>query len=182
MSKMKGSVGLIGMAAGVAGLLLATAPAGEAATAKSAADPKACVVLVGKTPAEGGASPELYRYCSDKSAADARAHLASSQVLAKTGGKSAQATLLMLWSKNTDYRNPTTFIYGDDGPCDSSGYSLHPDDYWSHNISSAQGVGTCTVARFHNRSSTYAATFRLPVPYLGASLNDNVGLIQVWRG
>ncbi|WP_053849414.1 hypothetical protein [Streptomyces sp. NRRL B-24085] len=164
-------------AAGVSGLLMTGAPNSAADTAAPA--PKNCAVLVGKAPANGKASPELYRYCSTKSAADARAHL---ETKAATGGRSAQATLLMVWYANTDYRTPSTSVYGNAGPCDSSGYSLHPDSYWSQNISSARGYNRCTVATFHNRALNYATTFRLPVPYLGANLNDNVGLIQTWYG
>ncbi len=181
----KSVLGLIGTAAGLAGLLLAAAPTGAAAATadtSAAAATKHCVVLVGKAPADGGASPELYRYCSNKSAADARAHLKSSDALSKSGGRSIQATALMEWYSDHNYGGNQTTVYGDYGPCDGSGYSLRPDSYWSANLTSARGYGTCTVAVFHNRALNYAATGRLPVPNVGGALNDNVGLIQVYYG
>jgi hypothetical protein len=182
MLNKKGTVGLISAAAAVVGVLTAAAPAGAATgSTPSTAQGKHCVVVVGKAPTDGGVSPELYRKCAN-TAAKARAQLASPQAQAQTNGKAIQATALMIWYSDDQYRGNSTTVYGDFGTCDSSGYRLRPDNYWSTNISSARGIGSCTAATFHNRASTVARAFWLPVANLGTALNDNVGIIDVYRG
>jgi hypothetical protein len=182
MLNKKGTVGLISAAAAVVGVLTAAGPAGAAgSTQATTAQGKHCVVVVDKAPSDGGVSPELYRNCAD-TAAKARALLASPQAKAQTNGRAIQATALMTWYSDDQLRGNSTIVYGNAGTCDSSGYRLRPDGYWSTNISSASGWGRCTVATFHNRASTYAATFRLPARNLGPNLNDNVGIIDVFYG
>lgn len=183
MLNKKGTVGLISAAAAVVGVLTAASPAGAAAgsTQASTAEGTHCVVVVGKAPSDGGVSPELYRNCAD-TAAKARAQLASPGAKAVTNGKAVQSTALMIWYSDDQYRGNSTTVYGGSGTCDSSGYRLRPDNYWSTNISSARGIGSCTAATFHNRASTFARAFWLPVANLGTALNDNVGIIDVYRG
>ncbi|MET9442853.1 hypothetical protein [Streptomyces sp. NPDC006610] len=180
MLKNKGAVGFIGAAAAVVGMLTAAAPAGasDISSQASKAEGKHCVVVVGKA-AKGGVSPELYRGCAD-TAAEARAQLKTPKVQERIGTKAS--TALMTWYAHAGYGTPATTVYGSYGTCDASGYRLHPDSYWSYNISSAVGHGNCTVATFHNRARNYAATWRLPVSNLGSVLNDNVGIIDVWHG
>ncbi|WP_157420316.1 hypothetical protein [Actinomadura kijaniata] len=149
----------------------------DAAHAETKAD-RYCAVLVGK--ATGGKpSPVLARACDGTSAANARAKMLQAS---KDGPQATAlaATLLMTWYANTDYRVPATSVYGSAGPCDSAGYRLRPDSYWSRNLSSARGSGSCNTARFANIAGTYSRTFALPVPYLGSALNDNVGTIWVY--
>lgn len=83
--------------------------------------------------------------------------------------------------EHIDYGGNRTNIYGSAGPCDTAGYRIVPDFYWQTHLTSAAGFAFCNTARFTNRALTYARTFGLPVPYLGALLNDNVGKIQVYR-
>lgn len=99
--------------------------------------------------------------------------------------------LLMTWYENAQcnqYKSGnSTNIYaggiiGGGDTCDSAGYKLSPNYYWAFHISSAKGHGYCTKARFTNTEENYAATFALPVNYIGRSLNDDVGIIQVYRG
>ncbi|MCL6735215.1 hypothetical protein [Streptomyces neyagawaensis] len=182
MLNKRGTVGLISAAAAVVGVLSAAAPAGAAAgsTQASTAQGKHCVVVVGKAPSDGGVSPELYRNCAD-TAAKARALLASPQARAATGGRAVQSTLLMTWYSDDQLRGNSTNVFGSSGTCDSSGYRLSLDSYWSANISSAAGWGQCKAATFHNRALTYAASFTLAARNLGPILNDNVGLIDVYQ-
>ncbi|MEE2037095.1 hypothetical protein Q8791_07660 [Nocardiopsis sp. CT-R113] len=48
-------------------------------------------------------------------------------------------------------------------------------------MSSAGGTSACNTATFFNRAGTYSRTFPLPVAFLGTTLGDNVGKVQVYR-
>jgi len=142
--------------------------------------PKYSVFLVGKAPSPEEESPVLAAYHSDESMDEARAGLASAQ-----GGEVAASDLLMIWYSEVDYRGASAEIRGSAGPCDRSGYRLDTSNatfgIWGKILSSARrGVGQCNTARFFNRMMTYSEMMSLPTNYVGDTLNDNVGRIDVY--
>lgn len=171
-------------AAIVAALALSTVCA---ASANAAAGARTyCVMVVGASASPSAASPVEYSYCSAISSADARAHMNSRQGAKSLTPSSAQSTdLLMTWFTDIDYGssvgNPTD-IFGSAGPCDSAGYRIAPSDYWASNMSSIKGNGNCNTVRLTTRSGTYSETRSLDANQLGGTLNDNVGLTNVYQG
>ncbi|MGW4061501.1 hypothetical protein ACWEGE_24685 [Amycolatopsis sp. NPDC004747] len=172
--------------AAAAACLLTAAEASEASTAPvsasaSAETGKYCAVLVGKAAAPDGVSPELSRACSDVSRDDARRHL--NRPGARTAGEAevAASARLMAWYADTYYTGETKDIYGSDGTCDYSGYRLIPNSDWRQKLSSAKGYGLCTWGEFYNPTQILKFSSRLPVPWFGPELNDNVGVVKVYR-
>ena len=49
-------------------------------------------------------------------------------------------------------------------------------------MSFIQGNGNCNTVRLTTRSGTYSETRQLPANQLGSTLNDNVGLTNVYQG
>jgi hypothetical protein len=151
-----------------------------------------CATLVGRSTVQGEASPVLARVCSTVSPEEARTNMlrVAEQEQAQAGPGAQDITplssdLLMTWFSDADYGGDRDDIYGSAGPCDSGGYELHPKTWfpweWGNIISSAAGTETCDTADFITQSGTYGQTFILPVPFLGPTLNDNVGIIRTWN-
>ncbi|MBO0839994.1 MAG: hypothetical protein J2O49_04150 [Sciscionella sp.] len=151
-----------------------------------------CNVVVGKAATPGGVSPELFKYCSS-SEQDSLNHLVNAPVWQqhRTDAKFTftpnavnpySSDLLMTWFSDANCDGDQTDIYGYSGTCDSAGYKIYPDSWWSTNISSAAGFAQCNWADFTNNARNFAEGFALPVSNLGQALNDNVGIIQVYNG
>jgi len=153
--------------------LFAAASPASAAPAPEAAD-EHCVVLVGSSE-NGEASPVLETVCAPSRA---QAH---SALDALAPHEVSASTLLITLYADPDYRGEATSIYGSAGPCDRAGYELHLNAYWGTRVSSARGTTACNTATFYNRANNYSRTFSLPVGFLGTTLGDNVGKIQVFR-
>lgn len=180
----------ITVAAAAAAVVMAAATSATASspTGSPAAQPSYCAVLVGKAQASNGVSPTLSRGCSNISRRDA-----AIQMMTNRSGHSApqqvvpyKGALLMTWYRDINYAGPSTDIYaggviGGGDTCDSAGYRLSPNYYWAYNLTSAKGHGACNIARFYNIANNFARTYSLPCHYVGISLNDNVGHIQVWH-
>lgn len=186
MSAVPRTTRTLAAVAAAAACLLTAAEASEASTAPvsasaSAETGKYCAVLVGKAAAPDGVSPELSRACSDVSRDDARRHL--NRPGARTAGEAevAASARLMAWYADTYYTGETKDIYGSDGTCDYSGYRLIPNSDWRQKLSSAKGYGLCTWGEFYNPTQILKFSSRLPVPWFGPELNDNVGVVKVYR-
>ncbi|MGO1050636.1 hypothetical protein [Crossiella sp. CA198] len=151
-----------------------------------------CAMLVGKAP-EGGVSPVRAQACSDVSIEEAKTRLvARYATVAGVGAPVAAAveTRIMVWYENIGYNSEAhggypgrmTYIYGDKGGCDNSGYRVKPNSWWQQNMSSIIGDNDCTVAKIHNRALNSASEFRIKdIPDEGRWLgeySDNVGLTQ----
>ncbi|MBC8092807.1 MAG: hypothetical protein H7Y15_12870 [Pseudonocardia sp.] len=168
--------------AAVSVLLTVLTPLPAAAhEARQSSENQFCVMVVGKPADSTSPSPELYHYCSTKSIDDARAHLASPTARAELGRTVAASDLLMTWFTDRDYGGGQTDIFGYEGTCDTAGYRLAPNSYWRVRISSAAGFAQCNYADFVNIAKNYADGFGLPINYIGNTLNDNVGTIQVYH-
>lgn len=89
--------------------------------------------------------------------------------------------LLMTWWADINFGGNHTAIYGSAGPCDSAGYRITPNSYWQTHISSISGAGQCNEVDLTTRSLNYADDFALSVGYIGSTLNDNVGRVQVYH-
>lgn len=140
-----------------------------------------CVLVVEKPADSMSLSPERYHYCSTESIDKARAHLASPVARAELGKTVAASDLLMTWFTDRDYGGGQTDVFGYEGTCDTAGYRLAPNSYWRVRLSSAAGFGQCNYADFVNIAKNYADGFGLPIDYIGNTLNDNVGTIQVYH-
>jgi hypothetical protein len=176
IGKWCGRLGLVSATAIVAVAVL------HAGNAVAAADGPYCAILVGKAPA-GKESPVLAQVCSDTSAAQAE-----SMMLAKAGVPAS--TLLMTMFENVDYNsfalpgpgNARKDVFGSAGPCDSAGYRLGVDIWWSVRVSSILGANNCNVARVYNQALNDADDFGMRLFERGTWLerfNDNVGRFQV---
>lgn len=166
----------------IAAALLTVPLAGTALASPTANTGRYCVEVYGAPPSPGGISPMQYRNCSTTSMSTAQAGLSSATARAATGGVTAMSSdLLMTWFSDSDYNGSYTNIYGSAGPCDSAGYKITPSSWWQNNMSSVGGTTQCNIARFYTRSKTYAESQLLPTHYLGSTLNDNVGMVQVYR-
>jgi hypothetical protein len=172
--------------------VLTTAAADAQSTGQEGDQYEYCATLVSRSTVEGEDSPVLARACSTVSHEDARTNMLQvvKQERAKAGLSTQDITplssdLLMTWFEDADYGGDREDIYGSDGPCDSAGYEFHPSTWfpwqWGNTISSAAGTETCNMADFITQSGTYAQTFNLPVPFLGETLSDNVGIIRTWN-
>ena len=174
------------VAAILAAVSLSSLAAATASASASAGSDQFCVVMVGASVNPSTASPVEYSYCSAISAADARDHMNSRQsARSATPASALSSDLLMTWYTDIDYGTnvgPATQIFGSAGPCDSACYRIAPSSYWATNMSSIQGNGNCNTVRLTTRSGTYSETRQLPANQLGSTLNDNVGLTNVYQG
>lgn len=181
-------------AVAAAGLMIGTVGTANAATSTSTPAPvasKYCNIVVGKAATAGGISPTLFSYCSS-SKQDALDHLINAPVW-KTRTATADfaitpntvnpysTDLLMTWFQDANYGGAQTDIYGYSGTCDTAGYKIYPDGYWSTNLTSAAGFAQCNWADFTNIARNFAEGFALPVPGIGPALSDNVGIVQVYH-
>lgn len=141
-----------------------------------------CVIVLGEQTAASVDSPVIYESCSPSSAESAQ-DLNNARIASEDGGYVAAASsdLLMTWWADINYGGGKTTIYGSQGTCDSAGYRITPTSYWQVRISSITGGGQCDAVDVTSRSLTYADDFLLPVKYIGNTLNDNVGRIQVYN-
>lgn len=87
----------------------------------------------------------------------------------------------MTWFKDSGFKGNKTEIRGSDGPCDTAGYKVAPNSYWQKNLSGVKGTNLCNRATIDNQAKTHADDFKLPVSYIGSDLNDNVGLVRVYK-
>lgn len=178
---------IVAATAAVVGLSLAMSPAASAATPPPTSGPSAkgearyCVIVLGKSDNVNSDSPVLYENCAT-SDAEAKGHLNNARVAKASGGfVTASSDLLMTWWADVNYDGYYTAIYGAAGTCDSAGYRVTPSSYWQVNITGITGAGQCNEADVISRSLTYADDFALPVAYIGDTLNDNVGRVQIYH-
>jgi hypothetical protein len=143
--------------------------------------PQYCVMVVGKAPSANANSPTLWEHCSTKSSEDARASLNSPEAQARLGANvhAASKDLLMTWFKDSGFKGNKTEIYGSGGPCDSGGYRVEPNGYWKKNLSGVKGTDSCNYATIYHLAKNYSRDFKLPVSYIGQSLNDHVRVVEV---
>ena len=95
---------------------------------------------------------------------------------------SADRVKLMTWHEDTGWRAHHSHIFGEDGTCDTAGYSFRPREWWRHHMSSITGSGQCNRVRLTNIAGTEARDFNLPVTFGGTIFNDNVGRVRVYHG
>lgn len=174
-------------AAAVAGSVLASGSVASAATGPSTGagvpDPaQFCVVVLGEAMGAKQDSPVLYQHCA-ASAAEASSRLVAARVPRAGGGTVTplSSDLLMTWWTDLNFGGNYSAIYGSSGTCDSAGYRITPSSYWQTRLSSITGGGQCNEVDVYARSLTYADDFALPVGYIGNTLNDNVGRVQVYN-
>lgn len=175
-------------AAAVAGSVLASGSVASAATgpstgaAKAAEPARFCVVVLGEAGSAKQDSPVLYQNCA-ASAAEASSRLAAARVPRAGGGTVTplSSDLLMTWWADIGLGGNYSAIYGSSGTCDSAGYRITPNSYWQTHLTSISGGGQCNEVDVYTRSLTYADDFALPVGYIGSTLNDNVGRVQVYH-
>ncbi|XMN11212.1 hypothetical protein ACK8N7_36960 [Streptomyces griseobrunneus] len=148
--------------------LAAVAPAATAAEQRTGA--KQCVTVLNGVGRGEGESTVRSRICFTGPDAEKRAGRAAP----------AAATQLMLWAEHSDYGGVYDRIYGDDGPCDASGYSFTPSTWWSNNLTSLQVMGGCSKTYLSGPRGN--GSFTGQVPYVGNTLNDAVTYVKVWRG
>lgn len=143
-----------------------------------------CALEVGPTSALTGVSPVLSKVCSSISQADADRQFRSNinRTHQSTAGAQSLTALIMTWYSDVGYGGNSTTIYGSSGPCDASGYTVYPDDYWRYNLSSLKGTGPiyCTRATLTDQTTGNSATVVLDCINVGSSLNDNVNRIHVY--
>lgn len=168
---------------GTVATMLATVGIGNASastvTAASSNSQTHCVIVVDKPTGPDGISPDVYHYCS-KSRTDPGLNIVGRRVRTPTGTKIISISVeIMIWYQNASYGGNSTNIYGDNGPCDSAGYRIHPSYYWETNLSSIQGGHSCTHVTLTNIGGTYAQGFQLPAHYFGSRLDNDVETIQV---
>lgn len=93
-------------------------------------------------------------------------------------------TQLMVWWEHTTgtsgYGN-STVIYGNSGPCDTSGYTVVPNAYWQNNMSAivGNGVNTCNTLLVPSIPLNVSQVINSPVYSLGY-FNDNVGRVKAY--
>jgi hypothetical protein len=176
--------------AGVSGALtlLLTGAFSAPSSAAEESPPSYCVMVYGVAVSATAPSPLLYEYCSTKGRDDAYKHLNSPTTLARLGRSRAFASraLLMTWFEDADYNADNedadkTDIFGDEGPCDTAGYRIEPNNDWKGKISSIGGTVECNRATLTNRDLNYAETQILPTPWVGEKLDNNIGLVNVFH-
>jgi hypothetical protein len=166
--------------------LLAAAFSAPSSAAEESS-PSYCVMVYGEAVSATEYSPLLYEYCSTKGRDDAYKNLNSPTTQARLGRITAFASgdLLMTWFEDADYNDDNdsadkTDIYGDQGPCDTAGYRIEPNDDWKGKISSIGGTVECNRATLTNRDLNYGETQILPTPWVGERLDNNIGLVNVF--
>ena len=90
-------------------------------------------------------------------------------------------TLLMTWYVDANYGGRSTNIYGDAGPCDSSGYGISyvnnwTTQNWNDVISSFKVWNNCTWTRAYTNAN-YGGKCQLydgNTSYVGARMNDQI--------
>ncbi len=90
------------------------------------------------------------------------------------------STLLMTWYKDISYGGGSTRIYGDSGPCDSSGYGI-PNlaawgSSWNDFVSSYKVWNNCDWSRAYININYGGACQEEAgnVPWVGSSFNDRI--------
>lgn len=181
----------------LASLMLLTAGAliGSAGVANGAGDggtaavapPKYCHVLLSKDRQANGDSVVLTQACSNESNVVAKNQF--DRQVAKMGAPASGAqrqsqamasTALMTWWSNSYQSGSSTVIYGNSGICDSSGYTITPNDWWKNNMSSVVGYSYCNRMIFNNKIfSGWSGQYVSPANYLN-NYNDNVGQVKIY--
>ena len=147
--------------------------------------PGNCVVLIDRVDENTGESRELFSTCAP-TIEEAQAQLFSPSTqsrIASTGAVALASAPIMEWWKDLNYTGERTIVYGAAGPCDWAGYNMNPSSYWAANITSIRGYGSCTKADLAGRYNTgFLNGAWLPIGYVGAALNDNVGYVHTYQG
>ncbi|WP_412738467.1 hypothetical protein [Krasilnikovia sp. MM14-A1259] len=166
----------------------------------ASAEGRYCVSVLGKAPAAGQDSPELYRYCQDTpfdTEAYVKGATAQSQLRRSFAARGASAKeaavqarsvnlhILRAWS-DADFNGNFWDYYAQDadGHCDSAGYSWRPDDWWSTHLSSLQrGWNSyCNRVTLFDRAGSHSDTWDMDLSYVMARYNDNVARLQIFNG
>jgi hypothetical protein len=95
------------------------------------------------------------------------------------------STLLMTWYKDIHYLGASTRIYGNSGPCDSSGYGI-PNlaawfSGWNDVISSFKVWNNCNWTRAYTNINYGGLCTRYygNVPWVGSPMNDKISSFWV---
>lgn len=161
-------------------------PSAEASGAQ-AAPPKFCHVLLGQNKTSNGDSEVITQACSNESNAAAKSQFDKQIEKIKTSANTqrqsqalASGTALMTWWSNANQSGSSTVIYGNAGRCDSSGYTITPNDWWKNNMSSVVGYSYCNRMMFDNKIySGWSIQYVSPANYLN-NYNDNVGRVKIY--
>jgi hypothetical protein len=160
-------------------MAMAAAPA-QAGTAPDVHS-EYCVVVLGKAPSPGAASPEVYRHCSAQPF-DSAAQLNSSEARSAGVVSPASSTHLVRVFQDNNYKGQWWDYYGDAGPCDSAGYRWDPDDWWSSHLSSIEkGYNSnCNHMRLYSKDKKHSQVYGLSTPQIGPYYNDNTYRTQIY--
>lgn len=162
--------GLVAVTLVGAGLAITVPQAGQAnaAGAPARASGLHCVVVLDKLKPGQHTSPVVSRFCGS------------------TARTSKAYALLMTTYWDADYGGNSTQYFGRSGGCDSDGYGIpavgYPDNT---NISSFKTDNNCNYtnlwqeAFYYGKGQMYPNTYA--VPYIGDTMNDNVGSIRLWH-
>ncbi|MEU5346801.1 hypothetical protein AB0H18_39310 [Streptomyces sp. NPDC020766] len=156
----------LSVAASLVGLAGLTPPAAAAASSKDTY----CSVVVERVKPGDKVSRMKSRTCSDDRATAATAATRNSSA----------ATKLMTWYQHAGYDGAITDVYGDDGPCDASGYVLDAG-MSRYMISSFETYNSCDGQQaVLNDGQTTFYYYGYATPYVGDRANDNIGYFKVW--
>jgi hypothetical protein len=153
----------------IAGLGLAIgAPSASAAPAHPAFTH--CRTVVEKIRPDQAATRVVAQSCSGSSQPTAVA-LDLTPIVTPT----AVYTPLLIQYENLNYGGRSNVLYGTNGPCDLSGYSINRNQ-WGTLTSSVKWASNCTmIDAFHDANqSGFCVHFFGNVGYVGARLNDHV--------
>ncbi|MGB6453088.1 MAG: hypothetical protein WBH47_01235 [Streptosporangiaceae bacterium] len=189
-----------GVLAGVAAMLAVpgvalAAPAGS--PAPSASSPAAtasqiptgsgeyCYTVIAKDDPPAPTTHVVSQGCSNTS---------TSAALSQNGLSASSEAPLVTFYENEDYGGPSDTIYGDNGPCDASGYGIpdlsYTNDWVVNGISSYETHSSCWGQKYWSILSGYnpyttnglckTFTNTWQVPYVGAACNDKLYSMFLW--
>lgn len=174
-------------AATMAGLSLLSVPAMNASAATQAATGSKlvthCISMLGEPDPVTGISKIVSESCEQMTAAERDSEVAES--LNPTARSSSSSTasasnivLVILFADLNRTGNSSAISAGSE--CDSAGYAFYPSTYWKSNITSlGQGNSSCSRATLTNIAGNSSTTVSVPINYVGATYNDNIGKMQV---
>lgn len=143
-----------------------------------------CVLVADGAPDSDGVTKDYSRACSTISEEEALKKLNSQLSEDGRPGISAE-NRLMGWFADRGFSGERTAVFGESGPCDSAGYKLSVPHQWASDwgniMSSAVAVDGCNTFEVFQADGNYRKRFNAKASYFGNALNDNVGMIRVWR-
>jgi hypothetical protein len=156
-----------------------------AASGRQAATYKYCYTVIAKIDPPKPASRVVSRGCSSQHAAGS--------VLPQGVTIPATEAPLVTFYQNEGFTGSSDTIYGDNGPCDASGYGLsdltYENDWVIGGISAYQTHSSCWGQKYWNHTSGWSPyttpcktfTNSWEVSYVGAACNDDLYSMWLWN-